>query len=89
MCVYGIRQFSKGLQNVQPMGKLAVSRDVRLDEYSPYLHKGLETNANMEDLMDLFPLPIPAEIHEVTPAHISTDNSQLTESVIDAMPSSS
>ncbi|XP_070672123.1 uncharacterized protein [Malus domestica] len=49
----------------------------------------LEPNANMEDLMDLFPLPIPAEIHEVTPAHINIDNSQLTESVIDAVPSSS
>ncbi|KAM1448471.1 hypothetical protein ACFXTO_007428 [Malus domestica] len=69
--------------------KLAVSRDVRFDEYSPYSHKGLETNANMEDLMNLFPLPILAKIHEVTPAHISTDNSQLTESVTDAVPSSS
>ncbi|KAM2379836.1 hypothetical protein ACFX1X_041063 [Malus domestica] len=39
--------------------------------------------------MDLFPLPISAEIHEVILAHISTDSSQLTESVIDAVPSSS
>ncbi|KAM0991006.1 hypothetical protein ACFX2C_009448 [Malus domestica] len=43
----------------------------------------------MEDLMDLFPLPIPAEFHEVTHAHISTDNSQFTENVTDVVPSSS
>ncbi|KAM1263125.1 hypothetical protein ACFX13_028839 [Malus domestica] len=86
----GYASSHKGYKVYNPnMGKLAVSREMRFDEYSPYFHKGLETNANMEDLMDLFPLPIPAEIHKVTHAHISIDNSQLTESVTDAVPSSS
>ncbi|KAM1692791.1 hypothetical protein PS2_031824 [Malus domestica] len=90
-CVFmGYASSQKSYKVYNPnTGKLAVSRDVRFDEYSPYFHKRLENNANMEDLMDLFPLPILAEIHEVTPTHINTDNSQLTESVIDAVPSSS
>nr|XP_028960026.1 uncharacterized protein LOC114825465 [Malus domestica] len=58
----------KGYKVYNPnTGKLEVSRNVRFDEYSPYFHKGLETNAN--------------------PAHISPDNSQLTESITDAVPS--
>ncbi|CAN6541942.1 unnamed protein product [Malus baccata var. baccata] len=77
----GYASSQKGYKVYNPnTGKLAVSKDVRFDEYSPYIHKRLGTNANMEDLMNLFPLPIPTEIHEVTHAHINTDNSQLTES---------
>ncbi|XP_070660481.1 uncharacterized protein [Malus domestica] len=61
----GYSSTKKGYKYYNPLnGKIGVSRDVRFDENALFFHKNSSEEPQGENLLDIFPLPTPANLHE-------------------------